>query len=103
MSKDRLNGSMGCIRIMLTQKEKQKLIDEYKRHEKDTGSADVQIAILTQEIEELAKHLKKHPKDNHSRRGLLKMVSRRKTLLEFLKKEDEKRHNSVVKKLGLKK
>lgn len=93
----------GAFAFMLTQKNKQKLIDEYKRHDKDTGSADVQIAILSQEIDELAKHLKKHPKDNHSRRGLLKMVSRRKTLLEFLKKEDEKRHGSVVKKLGLKK
>ena len=88
---------------MLKQKDKQKLIDEFSRHEKDTGSADVQIALLSKEIDELAKHLKKHPKDNHSRRGLLKMVSRRKTLLDYLKKENEKRYNEVIKKLGLKK
>ncbi len=94
---------MGGHFIMLTQKEKQKLVDEFGRHDKDTGSADVQIALLTKEIDELAKHLKKHPKDNHSRRGLLKMVSRRKTLLDYLRKENEKRYGNVVGKLGLKK
>ena len=88
---------------MLKQKDKQKLIGEFRRHEKDTGSADVQIALLSKEIDELAKHLKKHPKDNHSRRGLLKMVSRRKTLLDYLKKENEKRYAEVIKRLDLKK
>lgn len=88
---------------MLTSRQKIKVIEEFRRHEKDTGSADVQVAVLTKEIDRLASHLKKHPKDNHSRRGLLKMVSRRKALLDYLKKEDEKRHGEVTKKLGLKK
>ena len=63
---------------MIKRTKKNKLIDEYKAHEKDTGSSEVQVAIFTKQIEELTKHLKKHPKDNHSRRGLLKMVSKRK-------------------------
>ena len=88
---------------MLTSRQKTKVIEEFRRHEKDTGSADVQAAVLTKEIDRLAQHLKKHPKDNHSRRGLLKMVSRRKALLDYLKKEDEKRHGDLTKKLGLKK
>ena len=88
---------------MLTPRKKQKIIEEHKLHEKDTGSSEIQIAILTEEIEQLTKHLKKHPKDNHSRRGLLKMVMRRKKLLDYLKDEDEKRYNSAIKKLGLKK
>jgi small subunit ribosomal protein S15 len=88
---------------MLTQKQKNKIIEEYRLHGTDTGSADVQVALLTKEIERLASHLKKHPKDNHSRRGLLKMVSRRKTLLEYLEKGDEKRYQKTIKKLGLKK
>ncbi|MFH1551452.1 MAG: 30S ribosomal protein S15, partial [bacterium] len=65
--------------------------------------SDVQIAIFTEQIEELTKHLKKHPKDNHSRRGLLKMVAKRRKLLDYLKNEDEKRYKKVIKKLGLKK
>jgi small subunit ribosomal protein S15 len=88
---------------MLTSRQKTKIIEEFRRHEKDTGSADVQIAVLSKEIDRLAGHLKKHPKDNHSRRGLLKMVSRRKALFDYLKKEDEKRHGDLAKKLGLKK
>ena len=88
---------------MLTVKQKEKLIKEYREHEKDTGSAGVQVAILTDEIEKLALHLKKHPKDNHSRRGLLKMVSHRKKLLDYLAKNDEKKYNAVARKLGLKK
>ena len=82
---------------------KSKLIKEYERHEKDTGSSEVQIAIFTKQIEELAKHLKKHPKDNHSRRGLLKMVTKRRRLLDYLKEEDEKKYKKVIKKLKLKK
>ena len=78
-------------------------MDKFGTHEKDTGSADVQIAIFTQRIEELSEHLKTHPKDNHSRRGLLKMVSKRRRLLEYLGKADEKRYGNVVKKLKLKK
>ncbi len=88
---------------MLKTKEKSKIIEKHKVHETDTGSAEVQIAILSEEIERLAKHLKKHPKDNHSRRGLLGMVSKRKRMLSYLAKEDEKRYNSLTKKLGLKK
>lgn len=88
---------------MLKPRKKQKLIEEYKLHEKDTGSSEVQIAILTEQIAELTKHLKKHIKDVHSRRGLLKMVSKRKKLLDYLKIEEPKRYNSITKKLGLKK
>ena len=88
---------------MLKTTKKKKIISEFQIHEKDTGSADVQAAILTEQIEALAKHLKRHPKDNASRRGLLKMVSRRKKFLDYLAKDDEKRYKTVVKKLGLKK
>jgi len=88
---------------MLKTKEKQKIIEKIKTHETDTGSADVQIGILTEEIKKLVKHLKKHLKDNHSRRGLLGMVSKRKQLLNYLEKTNEKRYNSIVKKLELKK
>jgi small subunit ribosomal protein S15 len=88
---------------MLKTKGKSKIIKEYKTHEKDTGSPEVQIAIFTEKIKDLTAHLKRHKKDNHSRRGLLKMVSKRKKMLDYLKKEDEKRYAAVVKKLGLKK
>ena len=88
---------------MLTTKEKQKVVEKLKTHETDTGSAEIQIGILSEEIDQLAKHLKKHPKDNHSRRGLLGMVSQRKKLLSYLAKTNEKRYNSLIKKLGLKK
>lgn len=88
---------------MLKKTKKTKIIEEYKVHKTDTGSAEVQIAILTEEIKRLTAHLKKHPKDNHSRRGLLGMVSKRKKLLDWLKNEDKRRYNKVVKNLGLKK
>lgn len=88
---------------MLTVKEKQKIIEKTKTHETDSGSAEVQIGILTEEIEQLTKHLKKHPKDNHSRRGLLGMVSKRKRILSYLQETNEKRYNNLIKKLGLKK
>jgi len=88
---------------MLNTKQKTKIIEKHKTHEKDTGSSEVQIAILTEEIKRLVKHLKTHKKDNHSRRGLLKMVSKRKRLLDFLKRESSRRYNSIIKKLGLKK
>ncbi len=88
---------------MINTKKKQKVIADFKIHEDDTGSADVQIAVLTERIEELSRHLKKHAKDNHSRRGLLQMVSQRRKFLNYLKKTDEKRYLKVVKKLGLKK
>ena len=88
---------------MLKPNKKSKIIKEYKVHEKDTGSSDVQIAILTKQIEELTKHLKKHPKDNHSRLGLLKMIAKRRKLLDYLMSDDEKRYKKIIKKLGLKK
>ena len=88
---------------MLKTKEKSKIIEKIKTHETDTGSAEVQIGILTEEIKKLTKHLKKHPKDNHSRRGLLGMVSKRKQLLNYLEETNEKRYNNLVKKLELNK
>ena len=88
--------------MTLTPEEKTKVIKEHKLHEKDTGSAEVQIALLTTEIKRLLLHLKRHPKDMHSKRGLLKMVAKRRTLLGHLQKESEKRYKAVVKKLGLK-
>ena len=98
------NGQGYAIKeIMLTPKQKTKLIEEYKLHKTDTGSAEVQVALLTEEIKRLVKHLKAHIKDNHSRRGLLKMVSKRKNLLDYLKRESSKRYNSIIKKVGLKK
>lgn len=88
---------------MLPTKKKQKIIGEYKVHEKDTGSPEVQVALLSEQIEQLAKHLKKNPKDNHSRLGLLKMVAERKSLITYLSKKDKKRYQGLIKKLGLKK
>jgi small subunit ribosomal protein S15 len=88
---------------MLKTTKKTKIINEYKLHKGDTGSSDVQIAILTNQISDLAKHLRKHPKDNHSRRGLLKMVAQRRRILDYLKSEDEKRYKKIIKKLKLKK
>lgn len=87
---------------MLSVKEKAKLIGQFKGHDKDTGSTEVQVAILSEEIRQLAAHLKKHPKDNHSRRGLLGMVARRKKLLDHLARINPNRHAAVAKKLGLK-
>ena len=88
---------------MLTPEEKEKVIKKYKLHETDTGSPEVQITLLTEEIKKLLLHLKKHSKDFHSKRGLLKMVSKRRSLLNYLKKEDTKRYNSIIKKIELKK
>ncbi len=88
---------------MLTLRKKSNVIKKHKRHSKDTGSSEVQIALLTRQIKELTAHLKKNPKDNHSRRGLLKMVAKRKKLLDFLKGEDKKKYNKIIKELELKK
>ena len=88
---------------MLTPQEKLKVIEKVKIHDKDTGSAEAQIALFSAEIERLAKHLKKHGKDNSSRLGLLKMVAKRKRLLDYLKRDNPKRHSAVIKKLGLEK
>lgn len=86
---------------MLTPQQKVKVMDKVKLHDKDTGSAEAQVALFTEEIERLTKHLKKHGKDNSSRLGLLKMVSKRKRLLDYLKKEAPKRHSTLLKKLEL--
>ena len=91
------------IRNMVKTEEKQKIIKAHKVHDTDTGSSEVQIALFSEEISRLTDHLKKHDKDNHSRRGLLKMVSRRKRLLDYLNQTDKKRYTAVVKKLGLRK
>ncbi len=87
---------------MLSNKEKQALIKKFQVHKDDTGSPEVQVAILTKEIEQVSDHLKIHRKDNHSRRGLLKMVGNRRRLLRYLKSEDEKRWEKLVEKLKLK-
>ncbi|MEK7192462.1 MAG: 30S ribosomal protein S15 [Patescibacteria group bacterium] len=88
---------------MLTQRKKKMIVKEHGIHETDTGSTAVQISLLTSKIEELTGHLKQHPKDDHSRRGLLKMVGKRRRLLKYLSKKDSKAYNSLIKKLGLKK
>ena len=88
---------------MLTIEKKEKIISKHKLHKSDTGSYEVQIGLLSEEITELSAHLKKHPKDFHSKRGLLKMVSQRRKLLKKLEKEDIKRYESMLKKIGLKK
>ncbi len=87
---------------MLTTRKKLNILKDHGKHESDTGSPEVQVALLTKQIEELTAHLKKHRKDNHSRRGLLKMVGKRKKLLDYLSKKDSKSYNSLIKKLGLK-
>jgi len=87
---------------MATAKEvKEKIVNEYKTHGSDTGSSQVQIALLTQRINELTEHFKVHAKDNHSRRGLLKMVSRRRKLLDYLRHTDINQYHEVIQKLGL--
>ena len=88
---------------MLTTKKKLNIIKDHGRHEKDTGSTEIQVGLLTKRISELTDHLKKHKQDNHSRRGLLMMVGKRKRLLDYLSKSDEKGYFSLIKKLGLKK
>lgn len=86
---------------MLTTRQKKLVIGEAQVHEKDTGSTSVQISLLSKQINELAAHLKKHSKDQHSRRGLLKMVGKRRRLLKYLLHQDEKKYNTLVRKLEL--
>lgn len=88
---------------MLTPQQKVKILEEHRIHEKDTGSPESQIALFSTEIERLVKHLKKHGKDNSSRIGLLKMVAKRKRLLDYLKRTAPKRYETLSKKLELKK
>lgn len=88
---------------MLTKRKKENVIKEVQRHDSDTGSPEAQVALLTRQIDELSKHLKKHKKDIHSRRGLLQMVADRRKHLKYLERKDEKSYKSLVKKLDLKK
>lgn len=87
--------------MALTQEEKARVITEYRRSENDTGSAEVQIAVLSRRIAELTEHLKTHKKDHASRRGLLMLVGRRRRLLEYLKRQDIERYRDVIARLGL--
>ena len=87
---------------MLTKRVKSRIIKDSQRHEKDTGSAEVHVSVITRQMTELAAHLKKNPKDNHSRRGLLKMVSQRRRLLAYLEKREPEVHKKLVKRLELK-
>jgi small subunit ribosomal protein S15 len=88
---------------VLTKERKTEIIGSYQTHPSDTGSPEVQIAILTERINSLTEHFKGHAKDHHSRRGLLKMVSKRRRLLDFLKDEDPKRYKAILKKLNIRK
>lgn len=89
--------------MALDTKEKSKVIKEVANNEKDTGSSEVQIALLSKEMDKLVLHLKKHPQDLHSKKGLIQMVVKRKKLLAYLKKTSEKRYASIIKTIGLKK
>ena len=90
------------IVMALTPKEKKKVIEKVRTHEKDTGSSAVQVGVLTEEIARLTDHLKTHRKDNHSRRGLLRMVAQRKKLLDYMRETSARQYNGLIKKLGLK-
>ena len=89
--------------LTLVKEDKQKIIEKFKTHENDTGSAEVQVAILTKKINTLNEHLKINKKDNHSRRGLVMMVGKRKRLLEYLKNSEVSRYKKIIKELGLRK
>ncbi|MBQ9106664.1 MAG: 30S ribosomal protein S15 [Clostridia bacterium] len=87
----------------MTKEQKQAIMAEYATHEGDTGSAEVQIAVLTKRINELTEHLKVHKKDNHSRRGLFKMVGHRRNLLNYLQKKDIAKYRQLIERLGIRK
>ena len=89
--------------MVLNPESKRQIIDQFKVHEKDTGSPEVQIALLSNRINYLTDHFKVHKKDHHSRRGLLKLVGQRRRLLNYVKKRDIKRYQSIIKELGLRK
>ncbi len=89
--------------MVLTGEDKTEIIDKFKIHEKDTGSSNVQIALLTKRINDLTSHFKIHPKDHHSRRGLLKMVGQRRRLLNYIKRRDSGQYRSLIQELGLRK
>jgi len=92
----------GRKNMALTTKQKERVTKNVKRHSEDTGSSEYQIALFTEKIKKLTTHLKKNAKDFHSRRGLLKMVSKRKKLMEYLKRTNERKYKDVIKKLKLK-
>ena len=87
--------------MKLSKEEKSKIIQNYKIHDKDTGSSAIQIALLTKRINDLTEHFKVHKKDNHSRHGLLKLVSQRRRFLDYLKRQDPKKYSKIIKELGL--
>ena len=87
--------------VALAKQTKEQIVTEYRTHESDTGSPQVQVALLSKRINDLTEHFKTHKKDNHSRRGLLKMVSQRRSLLDYLKRTDIERYHEVVNRLGL--
>jgi small subunit ribosomal protein S15 len=89
--------------MAFTTEKKSKVVEDHKTHQSDTGSPEVQVALLSAHIEELAAHFQTHPKDHHSRMGLLKMVNKRRTLLEYLKKTDIERYRALIERLGLRK
>jgi len=89
--------------VALSKERKQEIINAFKTHENDTGSPEVQVAILTERINYLTEHFKVHKKDHHSRRGLLKMVAQRKKLLDYLKRKDQQRYEKLIERLGLRK
>ena len=88
---------------MISKEKKTAIINEYARTPGDTGSPEVQVAVLSARIQELTEHLKQHPKDNHSRRGMFKMVGQRRGLLDYLKKKDITRYRTLIERLGLRK
>ena len=92
-----------CNRLVLAREQKQSVVDTYRTHATDTGSPEVQIALLSERIGQLTEHFKAHQKDHGSRRGLLMMVSRRRSLLDYLKKYDSERYKTVISKLGIRK
>jgi small subunit ribosomal protein S15 len=89
--------------MSVTAEQKKQIVSDYQTHEKDTGSPEIQIALLTQRITELTEHLKTHKKDHSSRRGLLKMVGKRNSLLKYLTREDRTRYQQIIGRLGLRK
>jgi len=89
--------------VVLTNKDKRKIINKFKIHDKDTGSSKVQIALLTKRINDLTGHFKIHPKDHHSRRGLLKMVGQRRRFLNYIKRRNPSQYKTLIQELGLRK
>jgi len=87
--------------VALTKEVKERIVQQFRTHENDTGSPQVQIALLTERINELTEHFKVHKKDNHSRRGLLKMVSQRRSLLDYLRRTDIESYHDLINRLGL--